>query len=455
MPDMRVCCRWTLVAAALFVAGCSTVAPPPSTPSVVTAEAASFHTGADAPRVADAIRQQLERSGKTLQDLSASDLNTYGGVLLAAGRLDDANQAFTALDKKQPGDKDTLKTLALLAQARDDGTFEARVNALVQRYPDDPETLNLKAGLLASKGDAAGASAAWTASLAKAETREALEGLAGLAMDAGKPSEALPYADRALQHDPDDNTWALHARVKAEQGRAAEALQDLNQAVALAPDDPWHRLDRARVEWRSLRDAPAAEADLELAVKADSSNVLSWSLLSEVLESQDKAQPAYDALLQSVRLRPDFRPSYPSGAMLAFRLKDYAHAVDFAQKAAQDYPGEYGFPLVEFLSLQALGRAPEAKAALDRARPRYAANAPVMELFRFLLTPTSDSYLNTTLQQEKRESTRVRLKYYQGCWYAQTGADASARAAFEEVAASKLESIPEIPAARAWLNHGN
>jgi tetratricopeptide (TPR) repeat protein len=455
MPDMHARCRWTLVAAALFVAGCSTVAPPRPAPSIVSTEAANFHSAADAPHVADAIRQQLEQSGKTVQDLSASDLNTYAGVLLAAGRLDDADKTLTVLDKKQPGDKETLKTLALLAEARGDASYEARVSALTQKFPTDPEVLNLKAHLLASKGDTAGASAAWSASLAKTETREALEGLAGIALDANKPDEALPLADRALQHDPDDGTWALHSQVMRALNKPFDARHDLDQAVSLAPNDPWHRLDRARVEWRQIHDAAAAQTDLETAVKLDPNNVLSWSLLSEVLESRDQVQPAYDALLKTIQLRADFNPSYPSGAMLAFRLKDYPRAIEFARKAAKDYPGEYAFPLVEFLSLQALNRPQDAQASLDKARPRYTENASVTELFRFLQTPTSDSFLNTTLEKDKNQANRIRVKYYQGCWYAQTGAAASAQAAFEEVAACQLEGIPEILAARAWLNHGN
>jgi tetratricopeptide (TPR) repeat protein len=451
---MRVRCRWTLVAAALFVAGCSTVAPPPSSPSIVAKEAAGFHSAADAPRIADAIRQQLERAGKTVQDLSTPDLDTYSDLLLAAGRLDQADQALTVLDKKQPGNKATLKALALVALARGTGA-DARVSALVQAFPQDPDALNLKAAQLLSKGDAAGASAAWNASLAKAETREALEGLAGLALDAGKNDDARSFADRALQHDPDDGTWALHSRVMVLVGETGKARKDLDQAVALAPDDPWHRIDRARIEWRTYRDAAAAQTDLETALKADPGNVMTWSLLADVRLGLNQPQKAYDALLSALKLRPDFRPAFTLGTMMAFRLKDYPRAVEFSQKAAKDYPGEYAFPLIEGLSLQALGKPQDAKTALEKSRPRYAANPSVDEMYRFLLTPNTDAFLNARLRDEKNQATRVRLKYYQGSWYALTGSVASARAAFEEVAASTLDGVPEIAAARDWLDHGN
>lgn len=451
---MRSCCRWALVAAALFVAGCSTVAPPPPSQSIVSKEAAAFHSAADAPRVAEAIRQQLQKNGKTVKDLSAPDLDTYSGVLIAAGQLDEADQALTLLDKKQPGDKTTLKNLALVAQARGVNA-DARVGTFLQAFPQDPDALNLKASLQLSKGDTAGAAASWNASLAKTETRQALEGLAGLALDAGKPADAKPLADRALQHDPDDGTWALHASIQSALGNTTEARKDLDQAVTLAPDDPWHRIDRARIEWRAFRDGAAAQTDLETALKADPDNVMTWSLLADVRFGLDQPQKAYDALLAALKVRPDFRPAFTLGTMMAFRLKDYPHAVEFAQKAAKDYPGEYAFPLIEALSLQALGKPQDSKTALEKSRPRYAANPSVDELYRFLLSTNTDAFLNTKLSQEKNEATRVRLKYYQGSWYALTGAAASAKAAFEEVAASALEGVPEIAAARDWLNHGN
>jgi len=364
MPDMRACYRWTLVAAAFFVVGCSTVSPPGST-SLVTSEAASFRSANDAPRVADAIRDKLHRSGKTVKDLSASDLDTYAGVLLAAGRLDEADQALTVLDDKQPGNKETLKTLALLAEARGDESLNARVDAFVKTFPGDPEALNLRARLLYERGDKRGADAAWKTSLAKGETREALEGLAGLALDANQPEDALPLADRALKLEPSDGTWVLHSQVMVALNRGVEARHDLDRAVALAPNDPWHRLDRARVEWRKQRDAKAAQADLETAIKLDPRNVLSWALLTEVLWASNQPRPAYNAVFQALKIRDDFKPAYTSGAMLAFRLKDYPKAIEFAAKAAADYPGEYAFPLIQALSLQAQGKPQDAKAVLQ------------------------------------------------------------------------------------------
>lgn len=454
MPDMRVCFRWTVVAAALLVVGCSTVSPPGTT-SMVSSEAASFRSVTDAPRVANAIREKLQRSGKSLKDLSASDLDTYAGVLLAAGRLDEADQTLTTLNSKQPGNKETLKTLALLAEARGDGSLAVRVDTFVKTFPGDPEALNLQARIKYAQGDKAGADAAWKASLSKTETRDALEGLVGLALDANQPDDALPLADRALKLEPTDGTWVLHSQVMVALNRGIDARHDLDQAVAMAPNDPWHRIDRARVEWRKQRDAKAARADLEAAIKLDAGNVLSWSLLTEVLWASNQPRPAYDAVFQTLKLREDFKPAYPAGAMLAFRLKDYERAVSFAQLASKDYPGEYAFPLVQALSLQALGKPQDAKTCLEKARPRYARNPTVDELFRFLLTPTSDSFLNTALNQEKNQSTRVRIRYYQGYWYAITGAPASAKAAFEDVASSTLDGIPEIQAANDWLQHGN
>jgi len=183
-------------------------------------------------------------------------------------------------------------------------------------------------------------------------------------------------------------------------------------------------------------------------------NFFAWSALAAVYEDQREPRRAYDAWLKALSLRPDYRSAYPSVAILAFRYQDFARAVTYSKEAAKDYPAEYAFPFVEALSLRALGQPQQGQFALEKARPRFDRGSTVDEMFRFLLTPGSDYAFNTVLNQEKKETVRVRLRFYQGCYYALTRSPASAKAAFDEVAGSTLMKIPEIDAARDWSDHG-
>ena len=468
MPSMRLRRSLPPIVLALLLAGCATVTPPPQPPasappqapapppSDVAQQAATYRSAADAPRILETLDLLLASRNQTAADLSNADLTTYSNLLLAAGRLPEAEQALNVLDGRVPGERTTLWSLALLAGARGDAKAqEARLQALEKAFPGDTQAANLRARQLLSRGDRVGAKAAWTAILAQKEDPEALMGLVDLALNAQKPKEALPLADRALKASPDDDqAWALHARVLVALEQYTGARRDLDKALTLAPNDPWHRLDRGKLAWLHLYDLDLAQADLEFATIKDPKNFFSWSALAEVYEELKRPRQAYDAWLKALSLRPDYRFAYPSTAMLAFRYQDFTRAAAFAKEAAKDYPAEYAFPFVEALSRRALGQPQEATQVLEKARPRFTRGSTVDEMFRFLLTPGQDYYLNTALNLEKKENVRLRLRFYQGCVYALGKSAASARAAFEEVSASTLERIPEIAAARDWLEHG-
>lgn len=471
MPSMRLRRSLSLSVLALLLAGCATVTPPAPTPGVpppeppapaepppsdVAQQAATYRSAADAPRILEALDRILAGRNQTAADLSTPDLSTYSHLLLAGGRLPEAEQALGLLNERVPGDRDTLWTLALLAGARGDTKAqESRITALEKAFPGDLEAANLRARQLLTRGDRTEAKAAWTAILARDENPEALMALADLALEAQKPKEALPLADRALKASPDDDqAWALHARVLVALEQYSAARRDLDQALTLAPNDPWHRLDRGKLAWLHLYDLDLAQADLEFATIKNPGNFFGWSALAEVYEELKRPRQAYDAWLKALSLRPDYRFAYPSTAMLAFRYQDFPRAAAFAKEAAKDHPAEYAFPFVEALSRRALGQPQEATQVLEKARPRFTRGSTVDEMFRFLLTPGQDYYLNTALNLEKKENVRLRLRFYQGCVYALAKSAASARAAFEEVSASTLERIPEIPAARDWLDHG-
>jgi len=445
------------------MAGCASVSrppvlPPPPTTTVVAPEASTYRSPQDAPRVLDAIDHQLASRQATAADLSTPDLELYSNLLLTGGRLGEADQALQILNQRQPGNRGTLVSLALVAEAEGHGAdAQTRLAVLEAAFPGDPEAAGLRARLLLAKGDKAGAKAAWQAVLTHGDDAQALEGLATLALGAKKPGEALPLADRAVQAAPtDDEAWALRARVETELGQYPRAKRDLDQAISLAPDDPWHHLDRGKLAWLHLYDSPAAQADLEFATAKDPKDFFGWSALAEVYEDLNQPRQAYAAWLKALALRPDYRFAYPSVAMLSFRYQDFSRAAEYAREAAKDYPAEYGFPFVEALSLKALGRWPEAVTSLEKARPRFVRGSTVDEFFRFLLTPGTgaDYFLNTALTQEKQDNIRLRIRFYQGCYYALIKSPGAAKAAFDEVGASSLQKIPEIPASKDWLDHG-
>jgi predicted Zn-dependent protease len=454
---MRLRRNANFVLVVLALAGCATVAKPPIPgPSNLLPDASSYRSADDAPRLLDAFDKALaDRQGSVL-DLTTPQLSLYSNLLLAAGRLPSADQALMALDERQPGTKSTLFALVLVANARGDATAaQARLQKLEVAFPGDPDAAGLRAQEALAKGDRPTAKALWLKVLSRGEDAGALAGLVGLALDAKDPKTALTYADRAVLAFPDDDQlWSLHSQVQIGLEHYLAARKDLDKALELSPGNPWHRLDRGKLAWLHLYQPELALGDLEYATSKLSGNFFGWAALGEVAEDQERPRQAYDAWLRALSLEPNYRFAYPSAAMLAFRFLDFTRATTYAREAAKDHPGEYAFPFVEALSLRALGQVAASNAVLEKARPRFKQNPTVDEMFRFLLTPGTDSYLNTAMNLEKQDSIRLRLRFYQGCAYALQKSKGSAKAAFDEVAASELKRIPEIGAAREWLANG-
>jgi len=459
MPAMRLRRSLIPALAAVLLAGCVTAPPsrtPPLAPEDLARETAGYRGPADAARILAALDQQLAARHGAPADLATPELTTYAHLLLAAGRLKDAEASLSVLADRTPGDRTTLYALAALAGARGDlATQATRLTALEAAHPGDPGAGNLRARAALARGDKAGAQKAWSAVVAQGEDPEALAGLAQLALDAGAPGQALSLVNRALSPSPDDDQGlGLRARIQTELKNFRAARQDLDRAVALAPDDPWHRLDRGKLAWLHLYDLGLARTDLEWVTARLPQNLMAWEALAEVNEEEGQGPAAFDAWKRVLELRPDYRFAYPSGAMLAFRYRDFARAAPLAHQAALDHPAEFAFPFVEALSLRYLGRPAEAQTVLEKARPRFLKNPTVTEMFRFLTTPGSEYYLEGALKIEKQENVRLRLRFYQGCQYAFSKAWNSARAAFQEVGDGTLLHIPEIAAARDWLDHG-
>lgn len=429
------------------------VSPPPvTTPTVVEAATQDYQGVADAPKILEKIQQ----SGKDLSTMTAADQGLYGNLLLASGKYDDAAKVFRNLLTLDVVNKDALTALALLAGLEGDTNAQKTfIDLLVASYPGDSEVLNLQAQNSFSRGDAASAKAAWDASLQLRPSADALVGLAMLSLQARKAKDAVGLLDRAeALSKNNDLLYSLRSQAHSALGEYVMAETDVSRALALMPDNPWYLLDRARLGWLNLQKPVQALADAENALALDPTLFYAWEYKAEILESQGKAKEAYEAYRKALALEKDFRFSYPAVSVLAFRFQDFPQAMKYAHEAAKDYPGEYAFPVIEALSLRFLNRAADAQAVLEKNQARFPKGTTVNELYRFLLTPENDFYLNAALTQEKKENIRVRVQFYQACQYVLLKAYSSARAGFEAASESRLPGIPEIAAARDWLDHG-
>ncbi|MDR5739332.1 cellulose synthase subunit BcsC-related outer membrane protein [Caballeronia sp. LZ016] len=200
-----------------------------------------------------------------------NDADALGGLGVVALKQERFAQARTYLERAtRAGNaarwKDALTSATYWTYtsdgigARSNGEI-AKAKALFERAiavnPSDVTAQTLLGDMLLNNGDPRGAEAAFRMALRRqADNPDAIRGLVGALAAQGRGDEALEFANRlnAEQQAKAGGINTLRGEAQAAQARTAEARGDLGAARSLfedallnLPDDPWLRLDLARI----------------------------------------------------------------------------------------------------------------------------------------------------------------------------------------------------------------
>ncbi|SAK49741.1 cellulose synthase subunit BcsC-related outer membrane protein [Caballeronia ptereochthonis] len=200
-----------------------------------------------------------------------NDADALGGMGVAALKQERFAEARTYLERaSRAGNparwKDALTSATYWTYtsdaigARSNGQI-AQAKALFERAiavnPSDVTAQTLLGEMLLANGDPRGAGQAYRMALRRqADNPDAIRGLVGALAAQGRGDEALEFANRlnAEQQAKAGGINKLRGEAQAAQARAAEARGDLGTARSLFedallndPDDPWLRLDLARI----------------------------------------------------------------------------------------------------------------------------------------------------------------------------------------------------------------
>ena len=202
---------------------------------------------------------------------SPNDGDALGGMGIAALKQEHFSEARDYLERaSRSGNPARWKDALLSATywtytsdaigARSNGEF-AKARSLFERAialnPSDVTAQVLLGEMLLNNGDPAGAEQAYRMALRRqADNPDAIRGLVGALAAQGRGDEALQFADQlnTEQQAKAGGIDRLRGEAQAAQARAAEARGDLGAARSLFedallsnPDDPWLRLDLARI----------------------------------------------------------------------------------------------------------------------------------------------------------------------------------------------------------------
>lgn len=244
---------------------------------------------------------------------SPNDTDALGGMGIAALKQERFAEARNYLERaSRSGNPARWKTALDSATywtytsdaigARSNGEF-AKAKSLFERAialnPSDVTAQVLLGEMLLSNHDPAGAEQAYRMALRRqADNPDAIRGLVGALAAQGRGDEALQFANQlnSEQQSKAGGINRLRGEAQAAQARAAEARGDLGSARSLFedallnnPDDPWLRLDLARIYVRQGAVANARSMmDGLLAAHPDMTDALYASALLSA-ETQDWA----------------------------------------------------------------------------------------------------------------------------------------------------------------------
>ena len=257
-------------------------------------------------------------------------------TLFLEGKLDDAGTELDALRAMDPGNRDVVLKLALLARTREQWEDAgAWCREAIRLMPDDPEAHMNLAFALVRLSDTEGAREQYREVLARDPANaDAWALLGSLFSRDGRHDDALLAFDRAVEIHPDDA--ALHvARADALEaaGRVEAALGAFDRALALDPALPsavngkallLSRQGRPRDAVQVLRDAmPKLSGDL------DTLNNLAWLLANESIDPAEAMEVAGRARA----LAPDDPVVLDTWSWAAVRAGHAADAVAPLEKA--------------------------------------------------------------------------------------------------------------------------
>jgi Flp pilus assembly protein TadD len=209
----------------------------------------------------------------------------------------------------------------------------------------------------------------WTDTAAKSpDNARALYGLGGALLQSGRPAEAIPYYERALQLDPNLPDYSLgNALLKV--GRAADAIPIYERALRLNPNlaDVCSDLAGALAD---VGRVPEAIQHYERALRLNPGFPDAHNNLGAVLYASGRVQDAIENYRQALQIRPDFPEAEYNLGLALFDTGRLGEAVAAFRVVVQRNPRLVAAWCSLGRALERSGQTAEAAASFEEALRR-------------------------------------------------------------------------------------
>ncbi|GHV94812.1 hypothetical protein AGMMS50293_11320 [Spirochaetia bacterium] len=380
----------------------------------------------------------VEAEKTEIQILRASVLNT-------AGRPAEARAIAAPINAKEP---DNIDALMILADAAALEAKERDRRALLERVIKiDPK--NARAftdlGNIALRAQSLRTAANYFDQALAADSGygEALIGRAIVYRYNKEPKKAEQLLNRAVSLYPQ---WASprHERARLYKGAGfnKEALEDLNAAKQLDPDNYWISVDRGAALVELNRKSEALE-EFTRAIAMDPNNFLAYVYSAGIKdESGDYAGAERDYAVLT-KLKPEYYFAFEGLGIIKMRNHQWAEARDAFLEAYKQAPKEYAYALLAAVNWIRAGRPSDPKqflAQVLRTAPRDSLEYSILRLFHDM---NGDLDASIKADREKNLDTKARMIFYLANYYDVRGNKTLADKYFLQVQELDRAWIPE------------
>jgi tetratricopeptide (TPR) repeat protein len=370
-------------------------------------------------------RRDFSSALEYLDKLHAQDAETVeiliirAGILNSAGRTAEAKKIAESITVKEPDNTDALMLLADAAaiegKDRERRTFLERV---IKIKPNHARALTDLGGInLGNKSLRTAAGYFDRALAAEPANGDALVGRAIVHRYNKESKISEQLLNRAINEYPQ---WArpLHERARLYSGAGYynDALEDLNAANKLEPDNYWIAADRG-ILLMEMNRKPEALEDFSRAVKIDPNNFIAYVYSAGIRNELGDFAGAERDYIKLAKLKPEYYFAFEGLGIIRMKNKQWTQARDAFLDAYRQAPKEYTYALLAAINWMRAGKQSDPKqflAQVLKTVPKDSVEYTMLRLFHDL---SGDLDAAIKIENEKNIYNKARMLFYLASYY--------------------------------------
>jgi tetratricopeptide (TPR) repeat protein len=357
--------------------------------------------------ISDSVKNTPE-----IQLLRASLLNSVG-------RSADARAIASSIASRDPKNIDALLVLASTASL--EGKEKEQRTLLERVVSIDPKNLNAITDLgymaLRTQSLRTAAGQFEKALSIDGDYREALLGRAIVYRYTNDPKRSEQLLNKAIRQNPQ---WAApyHERARLYKGAGflQDALNDLDTAKRLEPKDYWVCVDRAAALVELNRKSEALE-ELNNAIALDSDVFLAYVYRAGIRDEAGDYAGAERDYITIMKLKPDYYFAAEGIGVIKMRNNQYIEARDAFLAAYRQSPKEFRYAMLAAINWMKGGRVNDPKQFLAQVLRTVPRDTPDWHIIRMYHDLSGDGEVVDKINREQNLDAKSKMLFYTALYY--------------------------------------